>query len=104
MGLFKNTQDGQIQTAHGATADWLLNQQPEGLWVEIEVEDPGELKGKALDEALEAADLPKSGNVDAKRARLAEYNAQQLAQETGPSPDAQEGQPPAIEVPSQDQQ
>ena len=32
----------------------------------------GELKGAALDEALEAAGLPKSGSADDKRARLAE--------------------------------
>lgn len=101
MGLFKNTQDGRIHAAHGATANWLLNQQPEGLWVEIEVEDPGELKGKALDQALEEAGLPKSGNVDEKRARLAEYNAQQLAEDTGPSPDGNGGEPPSD--PSQDQ-
>lgn len=36
-----------------------------------------ELKGKALDEALEAAGLAKSGSADDKRARLAEYEAAQ---------------------------
>ena len=35
----------------------------------------GELKGAALDEALEAAGLPKSGSADDKRARLAEAAA-----------------------------
>jgi hypothetical protein len=34
-----------------------------------------ELKGKALDEALEDAGLSKSGSVDEKRARLAEHEA-----------------------------
>lgn len=37
--------------------------------------DDGELKGKALDEALEAKDLSKSGTVKEKRARLAEAEA-----------------------------
>lgn len=32
-----------------------------------------ELKGAALDEALDAAGLPKSGSADEKRARLAEH-------------------------------
>jgi len=33
----------------------------------------GELKGKALDEALEAAGLPKTGSADEKRAALIEH-------------------------------
>lgn len=38
------------------------------------VEDAAaELKGQALDDALDAADLPKSGTADEKRARLAEH-------------------------------
>lgn len=37
-------------------------------------EDGEELKGAALDEALEKAGLPKSGTADEKRARLAEHN------------------------------
>lgn len=36
---------------------------------------PDELKGAALDEALDAAGLPKSGSADEKRARLAEHQA-----------------------------
>lgn len=35
-------------------------------------ETPEELKGQALDDALEAAGLPKTGTADEKRARLAE--------------------------------
>lgn len=35
--------------------------------------DPEDLKGKALDEALEAAGLVKTGSADEKRARLAEH-------------------------------
>ncbi len=36
---------------------------------------PGDdgLKGQALDDALEAAGLPKTGSADEKRARLAEH-------------------------------
>jgi hypothetical protein len=37
----------------------------------------GELKGKALDEALDAAGLPKTGSADDKRARLAEHTQSQ---------------------------
>jgi hypothetical protein len=37
----------------------------------------GELKGKALDEALDAAGLPKTGSADEKRARLAEHTQSQ---------------------------
>lgn len=36
-------------------------------------EDPSELKGAALDEALEAAGLPKTGSAAEKRQRLAEH-------------------------------
>lgn len=35
-----------------------------------------ELKGQALDDALEARGLPKTGTADEKRARVAEYDAQ----------------------------
>lgn len=38
-------------------------------------EPAAELKGAALDEALEAAGLPKTGTADEKRARLAEHTA-----------------------------
>lgn len=36
-------------------------------------EDTSELKGAALDEALEAAGLPKTGSAAEKRQRLAEH-------------------------------
>ena len=39
-----------------------------------------ELKGKALDEALDDAGLSKSGTADEKRARLAQYEADQVTQ------------------------
>jgi hypothetical protein len=38
---------------------------------------PEVLRGQALDDALEAADLSKSGTADEKRARLAEHQAGQ---------------------------
>ena len=38
--------------------------------------DAEELRGKALDEALEDAGLSKSGTADEKRARLAEHEAE----------------------------
>lgn len=40
-----------------------------------------ELKGAALDDALDAAGLPKSGSADEKRARYAEHVAAQAADE-----------------------
>ena len=39
-------------------------------------EEAEELRGKALDRALEDAGLSKSGTVDEKRARLAEHEAE----------------------------
>lgn len=39
--------------------------------------DSADLKGAALDEALESAGLPKSGTADEKRARYAEHLAGQ---------------------------
>ena len=39
-------------------------------------ETAAELKGQALDDALEAAGLPKSGTADEKRARLAEHRGE----------------------------
>lgn len=41
-----------------------------GYLVEDEPPDDGPLKGAALDKALDGADLPKSGTVAEKRARL----------------------------------
>lgn len=46
--------------------------EPERILTDDEV---AELKGKALDDALDAAGLSKSGTADEKRARLAEYEA-----------------------------
>lgn len=100
MGLYRNTQTGDIYTAHGAHADWLLNQ-GEGLWVEVEINDPGELKGAELNKALDDAGLPKSGKVADKQARLAEYNAQQFAASTAPA-GVEPTPPPADDEPVPD--
>lgn len=53
-----------------------------------EVQDPEELKGEALDAALEDAGLPKSGSADEKRARLAEHQATTLAASDANTDDA----------------
>jgi hypothetical protein len=43
-------------------------------WSEIEAPiDTGEIRGAALDKALEDAGLPKTGTADEKRQRLAEH-------------------------------
>lgn len=47
---------------------------PDHPWSEIEAPiDTGEIKGAALDQALEDAGLPKTGTADEKRQRLAEH-------------------------------
>jgi hypothetical protein len=43
-----------------------------GAWEEPPADEPEELKGQALDDALEAAGLSKSGTADEKRQRLAD--------------------------------
>lgn len=42
-----------------------------------DAEEPVELKGQALDDALEEAGLPKTGTADEKRERLAAHQAEQ---------------------------
>jgi len=49
------------------------NVNPEGG--ESHEDDPLELKGEALEDALKAAGLPRTGTADEKRQRLAEHNA-----------------------------
>ncbi len=46
----------------------------------VEDPEPEDLKGAALDDALEEAGLSKSGTVKEKRARLAEHQAQLQAE------------------------
>lgn len=57
-------------------ADWLAARDADAEHVaalaELDADQAGELKGAALDEALDAAGLSKSGSADEKRARLAE--------------------------------
>lgn len=65
--------------AEGLVGEHLLSE-PQG--------DPdGELKGKALDDALKAAELPTSGTADEKRARLAAH------QESTPAGSEPQGDP-----------
>lgn len=52
-----------------------------------EVQEPEELKGAALDQALEDAGLSKSGSADEKRARLAEHEAASLPAASDPNRD-----------------
>lgn len=77
MPLFRNTRTGDVITAEGPVAtmygrrpDWEEYVAPESADTPDE-----ELKGAALDQALEDAGLPKSGSADEKRARLAEHQA-----------------------------
>lgn len=64
--------------------------------------DPAELKGSALDRALEAAGLPSDGTVEDKRARLA-FFAESYAEDEGGEPIQTGGPdlPPAEELKGQ---
>jgi hypothetical protein len=46
-----------------------------GTWGQDGAVEAEELKGQALDDALEAAGLPKSGTADEKRRRLADHQS-----------------------------
>lgn len=77
MPLFKNTRTGDVITAEGPVAT-MYRRRPD--WEELDApETPDvpeeELRGAALDKALDDAGLPKSGSADEKRARLAEHQA-----------------------------
>ena len=63
-----------------ASLGWVADAAPKSV---SEQEEPAELKGKALDEALKEAGLPLDGRADEKRARYAEYLAAQAAQADG---------------------
>ena len=54
------------------------------------LQEAEELKGKALDEALESAGLSKSGSVDEKRQRLAEHQAASTNPPSGDQPEGTE--------------
>jgi len=79
MAKLKNPVSGDVIVVHGDLVGYYLGQ---GSWVEevepTEAEKAAEilaasgLKGEALDEALEAHDLPKSGKADEKRKLLVE--------------------------------
>ena len=71
MGLYKNTRTGDVVTVPPALeakydASHIWEHQPHP-------NDPQELRGAALDAALEEAGLPKTGSADEKRARYAEH-------------------------------
>lgn len=69
---FRHVRDGAVITVHGAN---IPRYQRDDRWAAITDDDGGELKGAALDEALDAAGLSKAGAASEKRARLAEYQA-----------------------------
>ena len=54
------------------------------------VQDAEELKGKALDDALDSAGLSKSGSADEKRQRLAEHQAASINPPSGDQPEGNE--------------
>jgi hypothetical protein len=54
-------------------------------------EQVAELKGKALDDALDAAGLSKSGTVEEKRARLTEHEAAEVVTTPAESATDKEG-------------
>lgn len=95
MGTYRNDITGDVVTADGPTADFLAQQ---GHWTPqdddggVEEFDPFELKGEALDDALGAWGLSKSGTADEKRQRLADHL-------TAPDADSNDDDPD----PSQDQ-
>lgn len=72
----KNPSNGDVRVVPDALEE---SYAARGFEVESRSEKPSvgsdELKGKALDDALEAAELSKSGTADEKRARLAEHQA-----------------------------
>ena len=57
-----------------ASLGWVADAAPKSVPGDSE-QEPAELKGKALDEALKEAGLPLDGRADEKRARYAEYLA-----------------------------
>lgn len=72
MATFKHPVTGDVKVATGANETWLTGRG----FVKV-ANEGGDLKGTALDEALDAAGLPKTGSADEKRARLAEHAAGQ---------------------------
>jgi membrane-bound lytic murein transglycosylase B len=66
MQQFRNPRTGGVQSVPDVLAGFMKQRG----WVPAQ----SDLKGAALDEALEKAGLPKTGTADEKRARLAEHN------------------------------
>lgn len=71
MATYRNERSGDIITVPEALQD---KYDAIGHYSRVVSDgEAAELKGNALDEALEQAGLSKSGSADDKRARLAEY-------------------------------
>ena len=68
--------DSEMVIRHFRDRGWYTPEESAAIAEEEAVAAAEALKGKALDDALEAADLPKSGTADEKRARLAEHEAE----------------------------
>lgn len=71
MTMFVHPVSGQVQTAHSPAVESFLRTR--GYELHATPEDAADLKGAALDEALEVAGLVKSGSAGEKRARLVEH-------------------------------
>ena len=79
--------DSQIVIEHFQDLGW---ETPEDSAARAEAE-AGELRGKALNEALRDAGLPMTGTADQKRAALAEHAATEFA-EGDPTTEGNEGE------------
>jgi hypothetical protein len=87
--LFTVESGGEVELNADAAA-WLVTNDGE-RWTTVGTVPDGVLKGRELDEALEAAGLPTTGKVAEKRARLAEHEAAQLAEKQDPPADPPTG-------------
>jgi hypothetical protein len=79
MPVLRNPATGDVHTVGDELADYYTRQGwlPAGSVAVTEAEEAHELKGAALDEALDRAGLSKSGTADEKRARLADHTTEQ---------------------------
>lgn len=82
MPLYRNNETGDVETIPVEMQDKYDNNPIFAAWSRFVPEsEAADLKGAALDEALEDAGLPKSGSADDKRARLAEHSTELLAEQ-----------------------
>ncbi len=68
---FRHPETGQIRHSSSEATERFLTSR--GYTPHTTPTEGGELKGQALDNALDEADLPKTGTADEKRARLREH-------------------------------